>query len=38
MLMFPAMDASEPIRWRRPSRGGYSFGNILDEAMRPSIA
>jgi hypothetical protein len=38
MLMFPAMHASDPIRQRRPSPGGYSFGNILDEAMRPSIA
>jgi hypothetical protein len=38
MLMFPAMDASDPIRLRHPSHGGYSFGNILDEAMRPGSA
>jgi hypothetical protein len=38
MLMFPAIDASDPIRQRRPSQWQDFFGNILDEAMRPLSA
>ena len=34
MLIRPTMDASDPIRRRRPSHGSNLFGNILDEAMR----
>jgi hypothetical protein len=35
MLIFPAIEATEPIRWRRPSHGEKLSSNILGEAMRP---
>jgi hypothetical protein len=34
MLIRPAIDDTEPIRYRRPNPDGQFSGNILDEAMR----
>jgi hypothetical protein len=36
MLIRPAIDDTEPIRYRRPNPDGQFSGNILDEAMRPA--
>jgi ISXO2-like transposase domain len=38
MLILSAMDAIDPIRWRRPTPGGQFSGNIYAEAMRVKIA
>jgi hypothetical protein len=36
MLIRPAIDDTDPIRYRRPTPDGQFSGNIIDEAMRPS--
>jgi hypothetical protein len=38
MLIRPAIDDTDPIRYRRPTPDGQFSGNIIDEAMRPSSA
>jgi hypothetical protein len=38
MLIRPAIGDTDPIRYRRPTPDGQFSGNIIDEAMRPSIA
>jgi hypothetical protein len=38
MLIRPAISDTDPIRYRRPTPDGQFSGNIIDEAMRPSIA
>jgi hypothetical protein len=38
MLIRPAIDDTDPIRYRRPTPDGQFSGNIIDEAMRPSVA
>jgi hypothetical protein len=38
MLIRPAIDDTDPIRYRRPTPDGQFSGNIIDEAMRPSMA
>jgi hypothetical protein len=38
MLIRPAIGDTDPIRYRRPNPDGQFSGNILDEAMRPSVA
>jgi uncharacterized protein (DUF1810 family) len=35
MLIRPAIDDTDPIRYRRPTPDGQFSGNIIDEAMRP---
>jgi hypothetical protein len=37
MLIRPAIDDTDPIRYRRPTPDGQFSGNIIDEAMRPLI-
>jgi hypothetical protein len=37
MLIRPAIDDTDPIRYRRPTPDGQFSGNIIDEAMRPPI-
>jgi hypothetical protein len=37
MLIRPAIDDTDPIRYRRSNRDGQFSGNILDEAMRGQI-
>jgi hypothetical protein len=34
MLIRPAIDDTDPIRYRRPKPDGQFSGNIIDEAMR----
>jgi hypothetical protein len=34
MLIRPAIDDTDPIRYRRPTPDGQFSGNIIDEAMR----
>jgi hypothetical protein len=36
MLIRPAIDDTDPIRYRRPTPDGQFSGNIIDEAMRGS--
>jgi hypothetical protein len=36
MLIRPAIDDTDPIRYRRPTPDGQFSGNIIDEAMRPA--
>jgi len=38
MLIRPAIDDTDPIRYRRPTPDGQFSGNIIDEAMRPLSA
>jgi hypothetical protein len=38
MLIRPVIGDTDPIRSRRPTPDGQFSGNIIDEAMRPSIA
>ena len=38
MLIRPAIDDTDPIRYRRPTPDGQFSGNIIDEAMRPASA
>jgi hypothetical protein len=38
MLIRPAIDDTDPIRYRRPTPDGQFSGNIIDEAMRPVSA
>ena len=38
MLIRPAIDDTDPIRYRRPTPDGQFSGNILDEAMRTGTA
>jgi hypothetical protein len=38
MLIRPAIDDTDPIRYRRPTPDGQFSGNIIDEAMRPRPA
>jgi hypothetical protein len=38
MLIRPAIDDTDPIRYRRPTPDGQFSGNIIDEAMRPFTA
>jgi hypothetical protein len=37
MLIRPAIDDTDPIRYRRPTPDGQFSGNIIDEAMRPLV-
>jgi hypothetical protein len=37
MLIRPAIDDTDPIRYRRPTPDGQFFGNIIDEAMRAKL-
>jgi hypothetical protein len=38
MLIRPAIDDTDPIRYRRPTPDGQFSGNIIDEAMRARSA
>src|SRR3977135_3520922 len=37
MLIRPAIGDTDPIRYRRPTPDSQFSGNIIDEAMRPTL-